>query len=290
MDINTKKFIEEFQQRFNEGLPCRVQFPRKVVPGFMDDNKTLPNPGPQEHTGWITKMWFDGKKFDFDVAFKDPLAFDKDGKVVRLPHDLRKWKTFTLCSFVHTCYFNWDVTGSVSLDKTYTRPAQTSLLVELEPSASTNLSHAVVLKDLIPLRKKGMSIDEWALRLNHVPCPKRHADCPVNWTELQNVMTTDPPRGRRSLKGIDQLGSMCLLRVKDELTSIVDVPIMDTRSVVDNPSVILPSIVDNENNCTTPESAQLKIRTSTPSLIRTPTPSLIRTPAAKRVFEEITMI
>lgn len=264
MDITTISCIEEFQQRFNEGLPCRVQFPRKAVHGFMDGNKTLPNPGQNEHTGWITKMWFDGKKFDFDVAFKDPLSFDKDGKVVRLPYDQRKWKTFTLCSFVHTCYFNWDVVGSVSLDKTYTRPAQTSLMVELEPSASTNLLRAVLLKDLIPLRKKGMSINEWALQLKYVDCPKRHVDCPVNWTELNNTMSTDPPRGRRTLKGIDQLGSMRLMLAKDELTTIVD----------------NPSGVDNENKLTIPSSTLFKIHIPIP----------IRPHAVKRVFDEITKI
>lgn len=251
MDANTLERINKFQQRFNEGLPCRVQFPRKAVPGFMNEAKHILNPGPIEHTAWITKMWFDGKKFDFDVVFKDPLSFDTDGKVLRLPHEQRKWKTFTLCSFVHTCYFNWDVTKSVSPDKTYTRPAQSSLMVEMVPSSlSTIVSHAVLIKDLIPLRKKGTSIDTWSLQLEHIVCPKRHPDCPVDFTELQQTMPSDPPRGRRSLKGIDQLGSMRLMSAKDELTSIT-------------------------NNDET-----IKIQVPTP----------IRQPATKRVFEEITNI
>jgi hypothetical protein len=264
MDTATANKIEEFQKRFNEGLPCRVQFPRKAVPGFMDATKTLPNPGPSEHTGWITKMWFDGKKFDFEVAYKDPLTFDKVGNVMRVPHDRRRWKSFTLCSFVHTCYFNWDVEKSVSVDKVYTRPAQTSLIVELTPSSSVDLSHAVLVKDIVPLRKKDISLEHWSLLLENIECPKRHPDCPVDWNELRQTMAVDPPCGRRSLKGIDQLGSMKLiLRRSDELTRDFD----SSGEIVESIKSAINSI---------------------PFQFYIPTP--IRLPAKKRVFDEISVV
>lgn len=190
VDAATQAYVA----RFNDGLPCRIQFPRPAQrPGA---------PGPKEHTGWLMKMIFNGKQFEMDVAFEDPLSVE-GVKATRLPPHEHEWKFFTLCQFVHTCYVNWDVEGRVGAGKVYTRPAHDSTMVEMEPSTDEKLQVPISMSILLPsvLRKKPCKTSSLVM-LASLPCPTKNLHCPVDVDQTLANTSHHPVVKRRTIQGV----------------------------------------------------------------------------------------
>ena len=201
MDPQMKSTVEAFVAKFNTGLPCRIQFPRPAQAPFA--------PGPSEHTGWALEMKYSYHpkqkrntiQFDLVIAFPDPLEVVDATHVRRLPSDQRKWKLFGLSSFVHTCYFNWDVEGKVSAGKLYTRPPHPSSMLEMTPSMGEHLSNPVRLDKLIPIIMRTQDPQQWVHLLKTISIPTPNPDCPKDWSEAIANTRQNPPGGRRTLRG-----------------------------------------------------------------------------------------
>ena len=202
MDAKTKSTIDTFVAKFNAGLPCRIQFPRRA--------QTPSSPGPSEHTGWVVEMRYthspakkrNMNQFNFVIAFPDPLEVVDPFHIQRIPADQRKWKLFGLSSFVHTCYFNWDVSGWVSEGKTYTRPPHPSSNMEMIPSTGENLCSPMRLDKLIPTIMRMQDPQQWVHLLEKIPIPLPNPNCPKEWKEAIANTQPNSPGGRRNLRRI----------------------------------------------------------------------------------------
>ena len=175
---------DTYVKTFNQHLPCRVRFIRNPQTrlGFII------GPGPETHTGWLMKVGVGPKRdLELHVAFQDFLTLDGARRATLVTGE-RPWMRGSLCAFIHTCYWNWDVTGSVKSKSFYTRPVYDCTEIEVLPDKFVRLSKFIP-KNVQHLEKIPRDIDfPWS----------SPSDCPVahTWTTLTEAKYRRRLRGR----------------------------------------------------------------------------------------------